>query len=225
MHSNCCVVIENSKSILKLILLVLSGQKEILDSDHTKNTLIAISTREKLKLEDAKLIFYLFSYCCSGFEKDASITDYLAMTGRTMQNKDPIRRSVKRLASLRIIYLDHNGKRQEQRLFKFCELKRGKIIYQVNSFFEGKLNIHGRGHREIEMKRFVFVDENHKSYRQNSIRLLVMLNLMYCLGDSDSIDQKILVSQRENVITLINEHFDHQVRNLNQWIFKAEKDY
>lgn len=111
MHCDCCVVLENSKRFLKLILLVLSGTKGILDSNHTKDTLIAISTGEKLKLEDAKLILYLFSYHCSRFEKDASISDYLKMTGRTLKNVDPIRRSVKRLAGLRIIYLDHNGKR------------------------------------------------------------------------------------------------------------------
>jgi len=225
LHSNCCVILENSKSILKLILLVLSGQKEILDSDHTKDTLIAISTREKLKLEDAKLILYLFCQHCSRFAGEVTLDDYLAMTGRTMQNKDPIRRSIRRLSDLRIIYLDHNGKRQEQRLFKACELKRGKIIFQINSFFKSKLSAQGRNHREQRVKAFLFRDKKFRSYRYNSIRLMVLLNLMYCLGDSDSIDQKILVSQRENVITLINEHFDHQVRNLNQWIFIAEKDY
>lgn len=196
----------------------------MLGTQNKKDTLLSFSGAEKLKLEDAKMILYLFSQHCSRFAEEVTIDDYLEMTVRTMQNKDPIRRSVKRLSALRIIYLDHNGKRKEQRLFKMCELKRGKITYQINSFFKSKLSIRGRGHREQKVKAFLFKDKQYRSYRYNSIRLVVLLDLMYCLDDSNSIDKEILVLETEKIIALINEHFDHRIRNLDPWICQSREE-
>ena len=196
----------------------------MLGTQNKKDTLISLSGAEKLKLEDAKRILYLFSHHCSRFAENVTIDDYLEVTDRTMQNKDPIRRSVKRLSALRIIYLDHNGKRQKQKLFKRCELKRGKITYRINSFFETKLSVRGRGHREQKVKTFLFKDKQYRSYRYNSIRLVVLLNLMFCLDDSNSIDKEILVSETENIIALINDHFDHRIRNLDPWICQSREE-
>ena len=196
----------------------------MLGTHYTKDTLLSLSGAEKLKLEDAKLILYLFCHHCSRFAEEVTVDEYLKTTGRTMQNKDPIRRSVKRLSGLRIIYHDHNGKRQEQKLFKTCLFKRGKITYRINSFYEAKLNIRGRGHKEQKVKAFLFKDEQFRSYRYNSVRLVVILDLMYCLDDSSSIDKEILVSETERIITLINKYFDHRIRHLILWIDQSSKE-
>ena len=196
----------------------------MLGTQNKKDTLLSLSGAEKLKLEDAKMILYLFSQHCSRFAEEVTIDDYLEMTGRTMQNKDPIRRSVKRLSALRIIYLDHNGKRQKQKLFEMCELKRGKISYRINSFFETKLSVRGRGHKEQKVKAFLFKDKQFRSYRFNSIRLVVLLDLLYCFDDSNLIDKETLVSETERIIALINDHFDHRIRNLDPWICQSREE-
>lgn len=222
--ADCYIILDERRSLLELILLVLACHKKTIGTHHKKDTLLSLSGAEKLKLEDAKLILFLFCHHCSRFTKDVTIDNYLKITGRAMQNKDPIRRSVKRLSALRIIYLNHNGKRQEQKLFKMCKLKRGKISYRINSFFESKLSIRGRGHREQKVKAFLFKDKQYRSYRYNSIRLVVLLNLLYCFDDSNLIDKETLVSETENIIALINDHFDHRIRNLDPWICQSREE-
>ena len=221
--ADCFIILDERRSLLSLILLVLTSC-QMLGTDHKKDALLSLFSAEKLRLEDAKMILYLFSHHCSRSAEEVTIDEYLKTTGRTMKNKDPIRRSVKRLSDLKIIYLDHNEKRQEQKLFKECKLKRGKITYQINSFYEAKLNIRGRGHKEQKVKAFLFKDEQFRSYRYNSVRLVMMLDLMYCLDDSNSIDKEILVSEAERIITLINEYFDHRIRHLILWIDQSSKE-
>ncbi len=222
--ADCYIILDERRSLLKLILLVLARHKKTIGTHHKKDTLLSLSGAEKLKLEDAKLILFLFCHHCSRFTKDVTIDDYLEVTDRTMQNKDPIRRSVKRLSGLRIIYLDRNGKRQEQKLFKRCELKRGKIIYQVDSFFKSKLSVRGRGHREQKVEAFLFKDEEFRSYRYNSIRLVVLLDLMYCLDDSNAIDKETLQYEKDNILELLEELFDHRLRHLILWIDQSSKE-
>ena len=67
-------------------------------------------------------------------------------------------------------------------------------------------------------------NKQYRSYRYNSIRLVVLLNLMFCLDDSNSIDKEILVSETENIIALINDHFDHRIRNLDPWICQSREE-
>ena len=222
--ADCYIILDERRSLLELILLVLACHKKTIGTHHKKDTLLSLSGAEKLKLEDAKMILYLFSQHCSRFAEEVTIDDYLEMTGRTMQNKDPIRRSVKRLSALRIIYLNHNGKTQEQKLFKMCKLKRGKITYRINSFFETKLSVRGRGHKEQKVKAFLFKDKQFRSYRYNSIRLVVLLDLMYCLDDSNAIDKETLQYEKDNILELLEELFDHRLRHLILWIDQSSKE-
>ena len=67
-------------------------------------------------------------------------------------------------------------------------------------------------------------NKQYRSYRYNSIRLVVLLNLMFCLDDSNSIDKEILVSETEKIIALINDHFDHRIRNLDPWICQSREE-
>jgi len=216
--ADCYIILDERRSLLELILLVLACHKKTIGTHYKKDTLLSLSGAEKLKLEDAKMILYLFSQHCSRFAEEVTIDDYLEMTGRTMQNKDPIRRSVKRLSALRIIYLNHNGKRQEQKLFEMCELKRGKITYQINSFFESKLKARGRGHRNIGLYSFIFKDETYRAYSQNAIRLLVMLHLIYSLDDLDMIDERILDQEKKNLKVLLVKYFDNPNPLFSKWI-------
>ncbi len=171
------------------------------------------------------MILYLFSHHCSRSAEEVTIDEYLKTTGRTMQNKDPIRRSVKRLSDLKIIYLDHNEKRQEQKLFKECKLKRGKITYQINSFYEAKLKAQGRGHRKKELEEVVFIDECYRSFRFNSIRLIVMLHLIYySMDDLDMIDTKILNQEKKNLKVLLVKYFDNPNPLFSKWIDQSSKE-
>lgn len=219
MASDCFIVLDEHRSVFNLILLIISDKTEVKKSNRDdRDRLLAILTDEKLRLEDAKMILYLFCHQCSGFTKDVSLDDYLEVTGRTMKNKDPIRRSIKRLSAMRIIYLDHNSKRQDQKLFNECKLKRGKIMYQINSFFKSKLNARGRGHRNIGLYSFIFKDETYRAHTQNAIRLLVMLHLIYCLDDLDMIDERILNQEKKNLKVLLVKYFDNPNPLFAKWI-------
>lgn len=220
---DCFIILDERRSLLNLILLVLSSC-QTLGTQNKKDTLLSLSGAEKLKLEDAKMILYLFCHHCSRSAEEVTVDEYLKTTGRTMQNKDPIRRSVKRLSDLRIIYLDHNGKRQEQKLFKECKLKRGKITYQINSFYEAKLKAQGRGHRKKELEEVVFIDECYRSFRFNSIRLIVMLHLIYSMDDLDMIDTKILNQEKKNLKVLLVKYFDNPNPLFSKWIDQSSKE-
>lgn len=211
MASDGFIVLDKRRSIFNLILLIVSGKTELHKTNHdNRDCVYAISGDETLRLEDAKLTLYLFYHHCNNHTKEVTIENYLKATGRTMQNKDPIRRSIKRLGALKIAYLDHNGKRQEQELFAVCKLNRGKIIFRVNSFFTSKLNTHGRGHRNRGLYDSIFNQDNYRTHTQNGIRLLVMLYLIYFLDDVDMIDNKILVQEKKNIKALIGKYFDNQ---------------
>ena len=225
MASDGIIVLDEHRSVFNLILLIISDKTELSKSNRDdRNCLFALFTDEKLRLEDAKLILYLFCHHCSGFTKDVSLDDYLEVTGRTMQNKDPIRQSVKRLSELRIIYLDHNSKRQTQKLFIQCKLKRGKITYQINSFYEAKLKAQGRGHRKKELEEVVFIDECYRSFRFNSIRLIVMLHLIYSMDDLDMIDTKTLNQEKKNLKVLLVKYFDNPNPLFSKWIDQSSKE-
>lgn len=219
----CYLILDESRSLLNLILMVLTGAKTLVNQNK-KDTLLSLSGVENLKLEDAKLILYLFCHHCCRSSEEVNIDDYLKMTGRSMQNKDPIRQSVKRLSALRIIYLDHNSKRQEQTLFKELYLKRGKINYRINSYFETKLKSQGRGHRDQKVKAFLYKDEHYRAFRYNSIRLVVQLDLLYCLDDSNSIDKETLQREKDIILELLEEYFDHRIRPLILWIDQSSKE-
>lgn len=225
MLSDGFIILDSRKSIFNLILLFVSGKPELYNiNQDDKDCLLAISSEEKLRLEDAKLTLYLFYHYCNNQNNESSIENYLTITGRTMNNVDPVRQSIKRLDALKIIYLDHNGKRQEQRLFNECKLKRGKIVYQINSFFESKLRKQGRGHRKREIEEFIFRDETYKTYRRNSIRLVVMLYLMYRLDDMDMINKKTQEQEKKNIQSLLDRHFDSQNSLFPQWIEQTCKE-
>ena len=219
MASDGIIVLDEHRSVFNLILLIISDKTELSKSNRDdRNCLFALFTDEKLRLEDAKMILYLFSHHCSRSAEEVTIDEYLKTTGRTMKNKDPIRRAIKRLSAMRIIYLDHNSKRQEQNLFKMCELNRGKITYQINSFFESKLKARGRGHRNIGLYSFIFKDETYRAYSQNAIRLLVMLHLIYSLDDLDMIDERILDQEKKNLKVLLVKYFDNPNPLFSKWI-------
>lgn len=225
MASDCFIVLDEHRSVFNLILLIISDKTEVKKTNRDdRDRLLAILTDEKLRLEDAKMILYLFCHHCSRSAEEVTVDEYLKTTGRTMQNKDPIRRSVKRLSDLRIIYLDHNGKRQEQKLFKECKLKRGKITYQINSFFKSKLNAWGRGHRNIGLYSFIFKDETYRAHTQNAIRLLVMLHLIYSLDDLDMIDERILNQEKKNLKVLLVKYFDNPNPLFSKWIDQSSKE-
>lgn len=226
MASDGFIVLDKRRSIFNLILLIVSGKTELHNIHHDdEDCILAISTKEKLRLEDAKLTLYLFYHHCNNHTKEVTIENYLKVTGRTMNNKDSIRRSIKCLSNLRIIYLNHNGKREEERLFEVCKAKRGKIVYRLNSFFESKLKVHGRGHTKREIEEFVFRDGTYRSYRKNSVRLIVMLCLMYCLDDSDVIDRKTLDQEKKNIQALLDKHFDNQNSLFPLWINQSCKEF
>lgn len=225
MASDGFIVLDGHRSIFNLFLLISSGKTELHNiNQDDKDCLLAISSEEKLRLEDAKLTLYLFYHHCNNHIKEVTIENYLKMTDRTMQNKDPIRQSIKRLSALKIIYLNHNGKREEEKLFTECKLKRGKIVYQINSFFESKLRKQGRGHRKREIEEVIFRDETYKTYRRNSIRLVVMLYLMYFLDDMDMIDEKTQEQEKKNIQSLLDRHFDSQNSLFPQWIKQSCKE-
>ena len=130
MASDGFIILDEHRAVFNLILLMVTDKTKLYQTDHDdRDCLLSISTNEKLRLEDAKLALYIFYHHCSDLMQEVTIENYLKMTGRTMKNVDPIRRSIKRLGALKITYLDHNGKRQNENLFKYCELQRGKIVY------------------------------------------------------------------------------------------------
>lgn len=226
MASDGFLVLEKHRSIFNLILLILFDKTDYYKTNHNdKDCLLAISTTEKLKLEDAKLTLYLLYLHCNLQNNEASIENYLNTTGRTMKNVDSIRRSIRRLDALKIIYLDHNGKRQEQRLFNTCELNRGKIIYQFNSFFKSKLSRQGKGHIEVRMKPFIFVDENYKCHTKNGIRLLVMLYLLYELPQSSARKKKWLESGKQKLTLILDEYRTNRIMIFDQWIEKSVDEF
>lgn len=219
MASDGFIVLDEHRSVFNLFLLIISDKTHLNKSDHyDRDCLLAISTDEKLRLEDAKLVLYLFYLHCNNLIKEATLENYLIITERTMKNVDSIRRSIKRLGALKITYLDHNGKRQNENLFKYCELQRGKIVYQINGFFESKLNKRGRGHRNRGLYDFIFKEDTYRTYTQNTIRLLVMVNLIYSLNDVDMIDEKILNQEKRNIKVLLNKYFDNLNPLFSRWI-------
>ena len=219
MASDGFIVLDEHRSVFNLILLIISGKTELHKTNHDdRDCLYSISANEKLRLEDAKLALYIFYHHCSVLMQEVTIENYLIITERTMKNVDPIRRSIKRLGALKITYLDHNGKRQNENLFKYCELQRGKIVYQINGFFESKLNKRGRGHRNRGLYDFIFKEDTYRTYTQNTIRLLVMVNLIYSLNDVDMIDEKILNQEKRNIKVLLNKYFDNPNPLFSSWI-------
>lgn len=219
MASDGFIVLDEHRSVFNLFLLIISDKTHLNKSDHyDRDCLLAISTNEKLRLEDAKLALYIFYHHCSDLMQEATIENYLKMTGRAMKNVDPIRRSIKRLGALKITYLDHNGKQQNENLFRTCELKRGKIVYRINAFFESKLNKQGRGHRKRGLYDYIFRDDSYRDYRQNAICLLVMLNLIYNLDDVDMIEKRKLFQEKRNLKVLLDNYFDNLNPLFSRWI-------
>ena len=219
MASDGFIVLDEHRSVFNLILLIISGKTELHKTNHDdRDCLYSISANEKLRLEDAKLALYIFYHHCSDLMQEATIENYLKTTGRKMKNVDPIRRSIKRLGAVKITYLDHNGKRQDEKLFRSCELQRGIIVYQINGFFESKLNKRGRGHRNRGLYDFIFKEDTYRTYTQNAIRLLVMVNLIYSLNDVDLIDEKILDHEKRKLNVLLGIYFDNPNLFLTRWI-------
>ncbi len=219
MASDGFIILDEHRAVFNLILLMVSDKTKLYRIEHDdRDCLLAISTHEKLRLEDAKLALFLFYHHCSVLMQEVTIENYLKMTGRTMKNVDPIRRSIKRLGALKITYLDHNGKRQNEKLFKTCELQRGKIVYRINAFFEAKLNKQGRGHRKRGLYDYIFRDDSYRAYTQNAIRLLVMLNLIYSLDDVDMIDKWKLFQEKRNLKVLLDNYYDNPNPLFSSWI-------
>ena len=163
--------------MLRLVLSVLSTQKEIQDIKKTKNTLILISNIHLLELEITKLLLYIFENYCSNSNTEPRLDDYLDLTGRELHNPQSIRRAVKSLRKVKIQYYNNNFKITEEFLFKHIQLTKGIIKYEINTFFRSKLSSKGYGHVDIFIPDYVFKEKSFRCHYKNRVRLAILVFL------------------------------------------------
>lgn len=171
------IIVDKNNNVLKLIILILSKKNKYQDSKKSKNTIISVSGVESQRTETAKIVLYLFAAFCSGIKGGIELTNYITLSKKTLKNRQPLRKVIKRLSEIKICYYNNNFKKEKQLLFKNLHLMDGVIYYRINSFFESKLNPRGAGHRSRYIPEIIFQDEKYKYPAKKQIRLILLSSL------------------------------------------------
>ena len=129
------------------------------------------------KLEIIKLILFIFSkYCEEPDINSIKISEFIDSTRlNAPKNISNIRKNITALKSLKIEYYNNNGKLVEELLFKNLYYKKGKISYNINSFFKSKLSEKNGVHQHFELPADFMVDNDYRNHYQSCVRLLLII--------------------------------------------------
>ena len=177
MLSKLPLVIDNNKNILRLISLVLDIKLNDINNKKKNELVEIIIDYQYSKLETIKLILFIFSKFCEEPDVDTlSLRDYLTCSRDFFpKNLRNIRQNICALKNLRIKYYNNNGKLVEELLFKNLYYKKGKISYNINSFFKSKLSEKNGVHQHFELPADFMVDNDYRNHYQSCVRLLLII--------------------------------------------------
>lgn len=171
------LVIDNNKNILRLISLVLDIKMNDINNKKKNELVKIIIDYQYSKLEIIKLILFIFSkYCEEPDINSIKISEFIDSTRlNAPKNISNIRKNITALKSLKIEYYNNNGKLVEELLFKNLYYKKGKISYNINSFFKSKLSEKNGVHQHFELPADFMVDNDYRNHYQSCVRLLLII--------------------------------------------------
>lgn len=227
MSSVNCIIKDQNRNLLRLIIMLLSSKKELQNKNiRKKNILISVSGIDSQKLETARLILYIFNQYCSCEKHELNIGDYLKLTNRELKNRQPLREVVKIARNIEIVYYDNDSKIKREKLFKKCDLSAGVVCFEPGSFFASKLSSRAKNHVEIPMYEFIYWSVDYRHHLRNKIRLIVMFYLCHECSEITNDELEIHFDEFEKQIKeLIHDSFDDNRLTFNRWIRETMKDY
>lgn len=227
MSSVNCIILDQNRNLLRLILLILSSKKDLqIKNIRKKNLLTSISGIDSQELETARLVLYLFNQYCSNSKHELTIDDYLKLTNRKLKNRQPLREAIRIARNIEIVYYDNDSRIKKEKLFKKCDLSAGVVCFEPGSFFASKLSLRAKNHVEIPTYEFIYWSVDYRQHLRNKIRLIVMCYLCQECFEITKDDFEIHFNEFEKQIKeLIHDSFDDHRMTFNRWIRETMKEY